>query len=292
MLSITTDYATDHGDPEPYLRAIAEAGFTHIHWCHHWRADFLYADAEIEQIGRWLKQYGLILNDVHGSEGIEKFWYSPKEYARQAGVELVKNRLDFAARLGADAIVMHVYPDTVAPNLRPYNEIAWAQLRRTLDELEPYARQRGVTIAIENLIDSVGIHAGAVALPDAADNFDRIEALFSLYAADFLTHCYDSGHAHLGYDRMERLDPIKERLTVLHLHDNDGSGDQHRLLFQDTIQWERLASLIAQSGYTKPISMEVSMRHSGIDDEAEFLRQAFETGARFAKMVAQAQNAV
>ncbi|MCB0093041.1 MAG: sugar phosphate isomerase/epimerase, partial [Caldilineaceae bacterium] len=170
--------------------------------------------------------------------------------------------------------------------------IAWAQLRRTLDELEPYARQRGVTIAIENLIDSVGIHAGAVALPDAADNFDRIEALFSLYAADFLTHCYDSGHAHLGYDRMERLDPIKERLTVLHLHDNDGSGDQHRLLFQDTIQWERLASLIAQSGYTKPISMEVSMRHSGIDDEAEFLRQAFETGARFAKMVAQAQNAV
>ena len=79
MLSITTDYFTDHGDPSPYLRRIADAGFTHIHWCHHWRSDFLYADAEIDQIGYWLKEYGLVLHDVHGSEGIEKFWYALQE---------------------------------------------------------------------------------------------------------------------------------------------------------------------------------------------------------------------
>ena len=43
MLSITTDYAKDVGDPSPYLRSIAEAGFSHLHWCHQWNTDFLYA---------------------------------------------------------------------------------------------------------------------------------------------------------------------------------------------------------------------------------------------------------
>ena len=67
MLSLTSDYVTGTGDPSPSLRLRAEAGFTHVHWCHQWRSDFLYADSEIEQIGRWLGEYGLKLNDVNAS---------------------------------------------------------------------------------------------------------------------------------------------------------------------------------------------------------------------------------
>jgi sugar phosphate isomerase/epimerase len=285
MLSITTDYLTSRGDPEPYLRQIAEAGFTHIHWCHHWNDDFLYADAEIAQIGHWLQTYELILNDVHASEGQEKFWYSPKEYERRAGVELVKNRIDLAARLGSDAIVMHVYPPTQHPELQRFNAVAWTQLRKTLDALEPYAQARGVRIAVENLIDFAGVDAKAITPAEAIDNFDWIEQLFALYPPTFLGLCYDSGHANLGYDRMEGLDAVKDRLFVLHLHDNDGQDDLHQLLFQGTIRWERLAELIATSSYTKPISMEVTVRNTGIADAWEFLQQAHSTGTRFSEMV-------
>ncbi len=42
-ISITTDYAENSGCCEPFLRKIAQAGFTHIHWCHHWNGDFLYS---------------------------------------------------------------------------------------------------------------------------------------------------------------------------------------------------------------------------------------------------------
>jgi hypothetical protein len=38
MLAITSDYAKSTGCPEPHLRQIAEAGFSHVHWCHHWNA--------------------------------------------------------------------------------------------------------------------------------------------------------------------------------------------------------------------------------------------------------------
>lgn len=69
MLSITTDCAADTGDPSPSLRAIAAAGFTHIHWCHHWNTDFLYSTWEIDQIKAWLDECGLQLLDLHGSAG-------------------------------------------------------------------------------------------------------------------------------------------------------------------------------------------------------------------------------
>jgi sugar phosphate isomerase/epimerase len=290
MLSITTDYLTDHGDPEPILRQIAEAGFSHVHWCHHWDDDFIYADAEIEQIGRWLREYGLQLNDVHASEGQEKFWYSAKEYERLAGVELVKNRLDFAARLGGDAIVMHVSPPTQHPELRQFNELAWTQLRKSLDALQPYALEQGVRIAIENLIDSAAVKAGVVTVSETGDNYDWIEQLFALYPPNFLGVCYDSGHANLGYDRMEGLDALKDRLCVLHLNDNDGQGDLHQLLFQGTVRWEPLAELIAASAYDKPMSMEITMRHTGISDPQEFLRQAHTTGMRFSALVDDARK--
>ena len=32
-LSMTSDYVPASGCPEPYLRSIAAAGFTHVHWC-------------------------------------------------------------------------------------------------------------------------------------------------------------------------------------------------------------------------------------------------------------------
>lgn len=286
LLSITTDYKLDQGNPQPFLRAIADTGFTHIHWCHHWNTDFVYHAAEVEQIGQWLEEYGLQLADVHGSEGREKFWYSPKEYARLAGVELVKNRIDFAARLGGDAVVMHLYPPTRHPELSQFNAIIWEQLRKTLDALQPYAVTRGIRIALENLIDFHGVEAGVVNKGEAGDNFDLLLQIYEQYPPEYIGFCYDSGHAILGRNRMDRLAPLMSRLAVLHLHDNDGQEDQHRLPFDGAVDWQLAAELIAKSPYTKPMSYEVSMRNAGISDEQEFLQQAYATGVRFAEIVA------
>jgi len=70
-LSMTTDYAQDRGCPLPYLVRIAAAGFAHVHWCHHWASDFLYARPEIAQIRRWLAELGLAVLDIHASAGQE-----------------------------------------------------------------------------------------------------------------------------------------------------------------------------------------------------------------------------
>ena len=78
---------------------------------------------------------------------------------------------------------------------------------------------------------------------------------------------------------------FKDRLLVLHLNDNDGSGDQHKLMFSATVDWTRMAQILATSSYNKPLGMEVVMKNMETDDPATFLAQAMETCARFAGLM-------
>jgi len=266
MLSMTTDYYMSHWSPEPFLRRIAEAGFSHVHWCHQWNTDFLYSQPEIGQIRRWFDEFGLQLLDLHASEGVEKKWMSVLEYERLAGVELVTNRIDMAASLGSDVIIMHVHSGRKDAQERGLSD---AQLRRSLDALAPHAGKQNVRIAIENGL------------------FEVIRPLLSDYPADFLGLCYDSGHGNFARRKsgLDELESIKDRLISVHLHDNDGKEDQHNPIFSGTVDWPRLARIMAASSYAKCVSMECNMPRSGFEDEEAFLAHSFETGTAFAKMV-------
>jgi sugar phosphate isomerase/epimerase len=266
MLSITSDYVESYGNPQPYLKRIAAAGFTHIHWCHHWNTDFLYSKPEIEQIERWFAEYHLSLLNLHASQGKEKYWCSLLEYQRQAGVELVQNRIHMAACLGADVVIIHVPSDAGA---EVQKELI-GPVRRSLDELLPFAQSQGVRIAIENM---------------EMDDFGMLTTLLNAYDESALGLCYDSGHGNIDGRGLDNLERVKNRLIALHLHDNDGVSDQHKLPFTGTVGWERLARLIAESPYEKCLNLEVMIQNSGLQDQAEFLLQARVAGERLAGMV-------
>ena len=268
MLSMTTDYVTSTGDPSPYLRRIADAGFTHVHWCHQWNTDFLYSINEVRQIGKWLREYGLELLDLHGSVGPEKHWASAHDYQRKAGIELVKNRLDMTARLGGGVVIMHSgLPDAVAPQ-----PPAWDTLRRSLDTVVVHARKRGVRIAIEN------------------GDWALIPEILQAYPPDAIGLCYDSGHGNLVRDGLAKLDAVKDRLISVHLHDNDGTGDQHRLPFSGTVDWPRLATILARSSYTKCLSLESNMGKEPPSSEEDYLARAFAAAERLTRMVEAARK--
>ncbi len=271
MTSIATDYQQSTGSPHRYLQAIAAAGFTHIHWCHQWNTDFLYSAPEIDQIERWLDELGLRLTDTHASSGREKRWASVREYERLAGVELVTNRIEMTARLGGDVLVLHMPAEL--------NETApefdyWAPVRRSLEAIEQSCRATGVRIALENL--------------GAKESWGAIETVLSDYPPEFVGLCYDSGHGNISGDGLDRLAEHTDRLLALHLHDNDSTGDQHRLPFMGTVDWERLAGLIARSSYRKWVNLEVSQQRSGYEDEAAFLRKAHDIAGQLTEAIATA----
>lgn len=270
MLAINSDYVQSIGDPKPYLKQIADSGFTHIQWIHHWNTDFMYGPHEVAQIKRWLEEYGLALNDLHASDGQEKFWMSSTEYIYKSGLDLVKNRIDMTAELGGDVIVMHLNQEPWVPE---YRTAFRDRVRRNMEVLIPYLESRGVRLALENLFPS---------------NHATLDWVLGEYNSPAIGICYDSGHGNIVGDGLDWLDKpeVKSRLIGLHLNDNDGAGDQHKPLYMATVDWERLAEVIATSGYTKThMTMELNIDPSGIEDEMEFLAAAKERGERFDEMV-------
>lgn len=296
-LSMTTDYVTYLGDPEPYLRRIADAGFTHIHWCHEWNTDYIYSREEVKRIGKLLDSTGLRLLDLHAPHGTGRGWGSPDEAKRRSAVELVKNRIGMTADLSGGAVVLHLpdprnSPDH--PGVQPVSGSFGEALHRSLGEFEMEVRGSGVVIALENL----GI-----------ESMEGIALLFEEYSPEFLGLCYDSGHGNIcggnffipdGHPRtgetpdpdpgagsepgLDFLDRVRDRLVSVHIHDNDGKKDLHDLPFSGTVDWPGLSALLAASSYRGCVSLESNMRGLDIDEEL-FLDRARWAAAKLTRMI-------
>jgi sugar phosphate isomerase/epimerase len=265
-LSITTDYIQSVGDPFPYICRISDSGFTHIHWCHHWNSDHLYSEDEINQIKKWLFTSKLGLNDLHSTEGIDKYWISPKEDRQIAGIKLVKNRINMASILGSDVIIQHIQRE---PNDEKDNQKFWDRVRYSLDQLKLYAGRRGVRIAFENL----------------TENLNTLIEVMSLYPPEFVGLCFDTGHANMVPGQLEKLYSYKDRLISIHLHDNDGLNDQHKIPFTGSITWDIVTKFIAGSSYDKCVNLEVVIHESGFDDEIQFLDKLIASGEILSQMI-------
>ena len=261
-IAINTDFLGGTGSPEARLKAIAEAGFTHLHWCHQWNTDFFYCSPEVKQYAKWLHEFGLELLDIHGSAGMEKCWYSTVEYERQAGVKLVINRIIMLHELGGTgSLMMHIpaFPDREGYDRAPAAR-QFEALRRSLDELVPVLEKYTVRIAVENLF---------------SDTFELIGCVMKEYPEKYLGITYDSGHGNIAEGKgMDRLEPYKNRVQALHLNDNDSSGDQHQPPFYGTVDWQRMVKILAESSYKgRPLSFELGMRNTPFFEKDLELKQ-------------------
>lgn len=259
LFSMTSDYFKSTGDPEPYLCRIAESGFTHTHWCHHWNDDFLYSDTEITHIETAMRNSGLQLLNLHASAGVEKNPASELEHERRAGVELILNRLDMTVRLGGNVIILHAPRE----DSRPF--------RRSLEELEHAFVSHNIRLALEN----------------TGPNFPALLGYLQDYSPKFLGFCYDTGHGNLPDFQPFRpeLMRINDRILAFHIHDNDGHADLHRLPFSGTTDWDEVAKLIAASACRDSINLESNMNNYEDKNEVEHLRQALATAKRLADIV-------
>ena len=289
-LAMTTDYLKDDDAPRPYLQKIAGAGFSHVHWGHQWNSDYIYMDDEIDLVKNGLNEYNLRVYAIHGSTGRERCWFSPLENQRLAGVELVKNRVRMAARLGCPTVIMHI---SRGPRPEEARTKFIARLYRSLDSLQPYAAQFGVRLAIENEVQWDQLARIKTAAPGSIvrkmalleDNFSLIGQVLANYGPDYLGLCYDSGHGNIGRDRTVSLAALTDRLIAVHLHDNDGSGDQHRLPFEGSVNWAEVTRIIAASPHVETLCIESQISPPESRDESTFLKQAHLAASSLAGMV-------
>jgi sugar phosphate isomerase/epimerase len=273
-LSLTSDFAGSTGEPAFSLKALAEAGFTNVMWCHHWCDDFLYDRNEIGYLKSLFKEYGIALSDIHGSQGVEKCWHSPVEYCRKAGVELVANRIEMLREMDGDGtIMMHVPFFNAGGQDEAERKVVkdhFDALCRSLDELMPLLEKADTAISAENMW---------------LDSWELMEELLARYPANRLGICYDSGHGNANANKqLDHLERNKGRLIALHLDDNDGTGDQHQPPYYATVDWDRLAGIIATSSYKRELSFELSMMNTPFRVEGlTAFQQPYEARLAFAK---------
>lgn len=145
--------------------------------------------------------------------------------SRRASVEQVKATLDDAAVAGAGAVVVHGgsvprrYPDHVRRK-------AVGNARRSLRECARYAAEVEVPLCLENQPRS----------PEKLRHTttpDDLELMLEAACADpeALGVTLDVGHAKFnGFDPLEFIERFGDRIRVCHLHDNDGTADDHEPL--------------------------------------------------------------
>ena len=306
-VAIATDYLGEKPgtvEIENLLRKISEAGFTHIHWCHEWEGNYIYAKSEMKQIKEWLEKYNLKVKGIHATEGAarpqvngrykhrneyddRKDFTSENEYNRQAGVELIKNRVDLANEIGAREIVLHMQlPWKSIENSGEFKEKYYQQVFKSFDELKTYCQEKKVRIAAENLLGTP--------LKYQKEQFDK---LFQKYDASFLGFCFDSGHGLIMSegDPLELLERYKDRLIAMHLNDNLAATEEqlqndleiakqdfHLRPLEGKLDWDKLIKLISESVYELPLTMELSCKN---ESEEVFLRKTLEVGKKLNEML-------
>ena len=172
--------------------------------------------------------------------------------------------MELCAFFGCPYIVVHGFK---LARFLGSEEREWEQTERFLDLLAPMARERGITICIENLYDGLGGHMVEGPCCNAEKSAARIDRMNEKYRAEVLGFCFDTGHANLvGLDFERFLTVLGPRLKALHIHDNDGIGDLHQIPFTFTktrenrpsTDWEGFVRGLQRIRYDGVLSFETA----------------------------------
>ena len=248
------------------LFEIKNSGFSHVNWNPDAGYSYVYAQSEMDFIAEMLAEAGLKAWSVHGSHGkntvsevgrpfseTRKDFLSPYEWQRQAGLDLIRNRLEFAERIGSPNIVMHVDLDEAELRTSEGHRAFCDRLHRSFEEIAEDCARTGVSIAVENLFSA-----------PIERILEVFGTLFDRHPAEVVGLCYDSGHAELSDPgEFKLLEAYGHRLICTHLHDNRSIKDDHLLPGDGNLDWDRLLKLIAESSYKPPLNFETPHRAFG-----------------------------
>ena len=88
------------------------------------------------------------------------------------------------------------------------------------------------------------------------ETFENLDRLFDALPELFMM--LDIGHANLHGGRAEKsIRHFAERVNHIHLHDNDGTADQHLPPGAGTVDWPAVIQALRDIDYDKTITIEV-----------------------------------
>ena len=197
--------------------------------------------------------------------------------------------LEAAAYLGAKNIVVHPINYMTYRGNESYLKDMNMDFYRSL---APHAKRVGIRIAIENtgqMDKRRGIFVDSVC-GDVREQIDYLETL----GDDCFAACLDLGHCGLlGHEVTDSIRALgADRLTALHVHDNNFREDNHTAPFCGKMEWMPILETLSEIGYRGDFTFECynffkQCPREFLPDAAAYL---YKLGRRMADQIEQKQS--
>jgi sugar phosphate isomerase/epimerase len=222
------------------VREVARAEVSAIElFCSRGHFDYRSAD-DARELASWLAGNNFTLHSIHApitrdshltrESGTPLSIADPERVKRQEAVDEMKRALDLAEHIPFRYCIQHVARPRDIPDQR-----RWDAAFSSLEHLSLFAKQRGVTLALENT-------PGEIATPANLKHFLEQTRLTNVRL------CFDTGHAHIEGGAPSAMEMIRNLVVTTHVHDNHGERDDHLLPYDGAIDWNAmLASLPSEA---------------------------------------------
>jgi len=170
--------------------------------------------AQIRELRHWFRDSELKLHSLHAPMYRDDIWgvsgpqsvitiTDPVQGKRIAAVDEIKRALEIAEAVPFRYLIQHF-----GVGEEEYDDRKLDAAMSSLEELNLFARQRGVEILLENI-------------PNQLSSSERLSVFLAQTHLD-LNFCFDVGHAHIMEGIERAFEVMKPRIRSTHIHDNDG----------------------------------------------------------------------
>ena len=170
----------------------------------------------------------------------------------------LKAGIHYAGSMGIRNVVAHI---SSSPNPPKQSDLGLKRYEQVLE----VAKKRNVRFCMENTRKN--------------DYFDWFFAHFGDMPE--VGFCFDMGHTNaFTHDTTDaRWLPYLDRLACVHMHDNDGTSDQHLLPFDGNLNWQYLMPTVFKNHKDIPLTLEftdVARTYHPYWSERKFLEEAMD----------------
>ena len=211
--------------------------------------------AQIGELGHWFRDSELKLHSLHSPMYNDEIWgrsgphavvtiTEPVKSQRLHMVDEIKRALEISETIPFKYLIQHMGVGGEEFDMRKF-DAAFA----ALEELNLFARGRGVEILLENIPNELS----------TAEKLVQFQELTHLG----LGYVFDTGHANMATGVEHEFLLMRDRIRSTHVHDNNGKDDNH--LFPlvgegGTIDWKNAMQLLRSRQDQYPLVLELKER--------------------------------
>lgn len=219
-------------------------------------------------------------------------WDSQNPDLLDYAIEVYKKNILLCEKAGCPYLVLHgikPYRLDVPDDLPGYEE-AEILNRKLFESLIPTLLETNVVVCMENLFSGAHNDFIGSCCSDPHEAIAFIDELNEKAGKECFGLCYDTGHLFLSrVDAKKYIRMLGKRIKVLHMDDNWGVEDSHRMPFCGMVPWMEICNALKEIGYEGNINFETgaSFNRNNLPEELLplFARHNAEIGKYFRKVI-------